>query len=88
MTIKENTELEKVPFIEVYIEHNDSKKDDPSFDPAKLACDYDILVVDSTTIEINVQFKFPQYVSASQPEDQLVVKFNGPFFDKEDGLDI
>ena len=47
MTIKNDTELEKVPFIEVYVDYSDSKKDDPSFDPAKLACAYVVSFVDS-----------------------------------------
>ena len=28
------------------------------------------------------------YVSANQPEDILVVTFWGPFFDKQDGLEV
>ena len=28
----------------------------------------------------------PTAVSSAQPEDTVIVTFNGPFFDKEDGL--
>ena len=43
---------------------------------------------DPKTIEIEIFWQNPPYVSANQPEDYLVIKFNGPFFDKQDGIDV
>ena len=50
-------------------------------DPAFLGFDYDIAFKDSKTIEVTMKWANPPYVSANQPEDVLVITFNGPFFD-------
>lgn len=51
-------------------------------DPAFLDFAYDVYFADAKTIAINIFWANPPYVSANQPEDVLVIKFNGPFYDK------
>ena len=53
-----------------------------------LGLSYSIDFIDSRTIEINVVFDNPLFVSANKPEDVLVILFNGPIFDQEDGLEM
>lgn len=57
-------------------------------DPSNLDFTYDLNFRDPKTIVIQLKFKNPIYVSASQPEDVLVVTFWGPIFDQQDGLEI
>ena len=75
-------DVEEVNFIQVLVE--------PGYesDPSKLGYDYTIKFNGPRTIEIEVTWDNPPYVSANQPEDQLVIKLNGPFYDKQDGKDI
>ena len=69
-------------FIEVYVEAGAES------DPEKLGFDYSIEFTGPRTIEIDIVWENPPYVSANQPEDYLVIKLNGPFYDQEDGLDV
>ena len=71
-----------VPFIDVYVEPGEAS------DPSKLTFNYTLGFKDSRSIELEVAWDFPPYVSANQPEDQLVIQFNGPIYDKEDGTEM
>lgn len=51
-------------------------------DPSKLGFDYKVSFSDAQTIDIEMIWENPPYVSANDPEDVLVIKFNGPFLDK------
>ena len=57
-------------------------------DPSKLGFDYSIDFVNNKTIDITINWDNPPFVSANQPEDVLVIKFNGPIFDQEDGIEL
>ena len=76
----ENTR--QVKFIDVYVEPGESS------DPAKLGFDYKIEFVSNKTIDITIDWENPAFVSANQPEDILVIKFNGPIYDKQDWIEI
>jgi len=65
-----------VPLIEVFVEPGDSS------DPSKLGFNYTVEFADSRTIELAIVWENPPYVSANQPEDVLIVRFNGPIYDK------
>ena len=81
--ILKNVGLMKVlPFVEIKVLSGEQS------DPSKLTFDYRIEFIDSKTIEIEIEWLDPAYVSANQPEETLVVKLNGPFFDRQDGLDV
>lgn len=54
-------------------------------DPSKLGFDYSLDFVNNKTIDITINWDNPPFVSANQPEDVLVIRFNGPIFDQEDG---
>ena len=43
---------------------------------------------DEKTITLELVWTNPTSVSASQPEETLVISFYGPFFDQEDGLPL
>ena len=51
-------------------------------DPSKLGFDYTIKFTGPQTIEIEIDWENPPYVSANQPEDYLLIKMNGPFYDQ------
>ena len=72
----------------MFVDYDRGKLDDPGFNPEKLTFDYDINFVGPRTIEINVKWADPVHISASLPADELVIRFNGPFFDTQDGIDI
>ena len=73
---------ELVPLIEVTLEPGESS------DPSKLNFNYTVEFADSRSIEIEIKWADAPYISANQPEDFLVINFNGPIFDKEDGLEM
>ena len=75
-------DAEQINFIEVYVEPGESS------DPSKLGFDYTMDFVNNKTIKMEIFWENPPYVSANQPEDVLVIKFNGPFFDQQDGVEI
>lgn len=75
-------EYDEKPFIQIEVEPGYNS------DPEKLKFTYTAEFIDSTTIKLNIKFDTPMYVSANQPEDVLVVTFWGPFFDKQDGLEV
>ena len=58
-----------------------------SSDPSMLRFDYTAKFSDNRTIDIQLLWEHPPYVSAEQPEEVLLIKFNGPVFDREDGLE-
>ena len=74
--------VELIQFIEVYVEPGEES------DPSKLTFEYDLAFKDDTTISLSIFWDNPPFVSANQPEDVLVIKFNGPFYDVQDGLDV
>lgn len=43
---------------------------------------------DDKGIDIQIKWTTPPAISSNIPEDKLVISFNGPFFDQEDGLPI
>ena len=43
---------------------------------------------DDKTIKLVLDWENPTAISASQPEETLMIGFYGPFFDKEDGLPL
>ena len=51
-----------------------------------LGFDYAVNMPSDTEVEVVVKFEHPEYVSSTQPSDQLEITFWGPFFDQEDGL--
>lgn len=57
-------------------------------DPALLGFSTKSTWPDDQTIILELAWTNPTAVSASQPEDTITVTFNGPFFDKEDGLPL
>ena len=65
-----------LPLIEVTVEPGESS------DISKLEFSYKIAFVDSRTIEVVLLWGNAPFVSANQPEDVLVIRFNGPIFDK------
>lgn len=64
-----------MPMIEVYVEPGDES------DPSKLGFNSRIEFVSNRTIEIELLWDNPPFVSANQPEDELVIKLNGPIYD-------
>jgi len=68
--------MKMVPFIDVQVIAGANS------DPTKLGFDYSIEFVDSKTIEIKLNWQEAAYVSANQPEEILLVKINGPIFDR------
>ena len=75
--------LQAVPFVDVQVEPGDEE-----MDPALLNMTVTSSWSDDTTMNIDIAFAKPPAISASQPEDTLLISFYGPFFDKEDGLPI
>ena len=59
-----------------------------NYDPEKLKFDYNAYFIDSRTMAIDIIFTSPVYISGSQPEDVLVITFQGPIYDKQDGLPL
>lgn len=68
--------IEQVNFIEVLVEPSEMS------DPSKLGFEYALDFVSNRTIEITISWDNPPYVSANQPEDYLVIRFNGPIYDQ------
>ena len=54
----------------------------------KLGFDYEVEMVHSRELAIQIHFENPEFVSASYPEDEVQFAFWGPFIDKETGLMI
>ena len=75
-------DFDRVSFVEVFVEPGDSS------DVSKLGMSYTIRFENDQSILIDITWENPAYVSANQPEDVLVIRFNGPIYDKQDGLDI
>ena len=73
--------IQQVNFIDVYVLPDEDSEVD------KLGFDYTIEFVDSQTIEIVIVWENPAFVS-SIGTDELIIDFNGPFYDTEDGVDI
>ena len=75
-------EFDEKPFIEISVEPGENS------DPSKLKFTYTAEFASSTKVNIEIKWETPTYVSANQPEDVLVVTLWGPFYDKQDGLEV
>ena len=64
-----------VPLIEVYVEADEES------DASKLGYDLRVEFVSNSTIEIECTWYNPPFISANQPGDVLVVRFNGFIYD-------
>ena len=76
-TIEAGRRLAEKPFLDVFVTPGENT------DPELLGMKVSTAWPDSQTIEIDVAFTMPPAVSASQPEDTLVIGLYGPFFDQE-----
>lgn len=65
-----------VPLIEVYVEAGEES------DISKLGFGLRIEFVSNKTIEIECTWENPPFVSANQPADVLVIRINGPIYDR------
>ena len=70
------------PFLDITIEPGENS------DPDYLGMTSTETWKDDQTIELVLKFEKPPAISASDPEDILILGFYGPFFDQEDGLPI
>ena len=71
-----------MPLLEVIVEPGESSE------PSKLNYNYTVEFVDSRTIEIVIVWENAPFVSANKPEDVLLIRFNGPIYDQEDGKEM
>lgn len=63
----------ELPYIDVKIEPGDPSL--ITYKPDNLLFDYEAQFTDEQTLEIQVLFEEPVYVSANKPEDTLVLTF-------------
>ena len=78
----EDVDFAEKPYIEVTLLPGENS------DVSKLGFDWEVVMKDEMTLDIVVNFENPVYVSAQQPEDFIEITLWGPFFNKEDGLQI